>query len=150
MEEVHDAIIAHGVIFFRNQKIAISSAPNRTKLTDEILNAITSSGLGPRTKTCVGDWLKWCGRRWLDTNSLLHSIEGTDAESLTALTEKAHSLVGEMDLDQQRKAVGLAFLLLMIVAHSVLMLRSKGSESLTRLLSVGNGTGSRDRYSLLH
>jgi hypothetical protein len=77
-------------------------------------------------------------------------FEGTDAESLIALTEKAHSLVGEKDPDKQREAVGLAFLLLMIAAHSVLILRTKGSEPLRRLVSVGNGTGSRDRYSLLH
>jgi len=77
-------------------------------------------------------------------------MEGTDSESMLALTEKAHSLVGEKDLDKQREAVGLAFLLLMIVAYSVLILRTKGSEAVTRLMSVGNGTGSRDRCSLLH
>ena len=138
------------VLFHELEFIAIRSAPNRTKLTNQILNAITTSALGPRSKTCVGDWLKWCGRRWPDTNSLLHSIEGADAESVIALTEKAHSLVGEKDLDKQREAVGLAFLLLMIVAHSVLILRTKDLGPLTRLLSIGTGTGSRDRYSPLH
>ena len=81
---------------------------------------------------------------------MLKNIEGTDAECLLELTEKAHSLAGEKDIHKQREAVGLAFLLLMIVAHSVLILRTKESEQLTRLVSVGSGTGSRDRYSLLH
>jgi hypothetical protein len=138
------------VLFHELESIAIRSGPNRTKLTNEILDAITTSVLGPRNKTCVGDWLKWCSRRWPDTNSLLHNIEGTDAESLIALTEKAHSLVGEKDLDKQRESVGLAFLLLMIVVHSILILRAKESGPLTRLVTIGNGTGSRDRYSLLH
>jgi hypothetical protein len=62
------------VLFHELETIAIRSAPSRTKLTAEIVEAITTSTLGPRSKKCVGDWLKWCKRRWPDTNSLLTNI----------------------------------------------------------------------------
>jgi hypothetical protein len=138
------------VLFHHLETLAIKRGAHRAEVTAEILSAITSEPFAPSTKDCINNWHEWCARRWSTPKMLLAGIEGENEGSPIVLSEKAHSLITGKEENDERMATGLAFTLLLIIAYSVFQFCAGSAQTVRSLMIRGNGTGSRDRFSLLY
>jgi hypothetical protein len=136
------------VLFHNLEWLAINRGMSRSEVTNTISQSIAREEIGPTEKNRVGDWLVWAAHRWPAAEMLLTEMKDQTDESPIALASRARELVASDKESDRRLATAIAFTLLLLVAYSVSRFAAGSTATMNHLMSWGDGSGSRDRFSL--